>query len=244
MLVTGGHPFYGQPLGVLLLPVQSPALPGNVGNAYSFDYPVRYKVMKDISPDWWVDSEGPSEARFKKFIIAARELEDEGVKAITVGCGFFGIYQKRAAEVLRVPIFTSPLMMVPLVHQMLGGKQIGILTIKATDLNDQLFEAVGITPDIPVVIGELGDAPEFNSVYVKGNKSYLDLAQFEAEVVAAARRMQTANPGLGAVVFEFRTICPFASAVSNATELPVFDLMALADFVHHAAVPPIYQGRV
>lgn len=245
MLVTGGHPFYGQPLGVLLLPVRSPALPGNVGNADSFNYSVRYKVMKDISPDWWVDSEGPSEARFKAFIAAARELEDEGVKAITTGCGFFGIYQKRAAQVLGVPIFTSPLMMVPLVRQMLGSnRSIGVLTTKATDLNERLFEAVGITPDIPLAIGDLCDAPEFSSVYVTGSKSELDPGQLESEVVAAVRRLQACYPDLGAIIFEFRSICPFAAAVANATGLPVFDMMALADFVYQAVVPRIYHERV
>jgi len=40
-------------------------------------------------------------------------LEAEGIKAITIGCEFFVIYQKKAAEQLKIPLFTSPLLLVP-----------------------------------------------------------------------------------------------------------------------------------
>ena len=50
---TGGRPFYGDAVGVLMLDMQAPLIPGNVGNAMSYDFPVRYKVMKGLPSDWW-----------------------------------------------------------------------------------------------------------------------------------------------------------------------------------------------
>ena len=119
MEYSGGRPFYGDVVGVLMLDMEAPLIPGNVGNAMSYEFPVRYKVMKGLPADWWCDEIGPDETRCQMFIQAAKELEAEGCKAITSGCGFFAIYQKRVAAEVNIPVFLSPLLMVPMLSMMM-----------------------------------------------------------------------------------------------------------------------------
>ena len=44
----GGRPYYGYSVGVLMLDMEAPLIPGNVGNAMSYDFPVLYKVLEGL----------------------------------------------------------------------------------------------------------------------------------------------------------------------------------------------------
>jgi hypothetical protein len=79
VILKGGRSFYGEALGILMLDMKAPCIPGNVGNANSYDFLVRYKVLNNIPCDWWFDEEGASKKRLKIFIEKAKELEPEGV---------------------------------------------------------------------------------------------------------------------------------------------------------------------
>jgi len=79
VILKGGRSFYGEALGILMLDMKAPCIPGNVDNANSYDFPVRYKVLNNIPCDWWFDEEGASKKRLKIFIEKAKELEQEGV---------------------------------------------------------------------------------------------------------------------------------------------------------------------
>lgn len=242
--VKGGRAFYGEALGILMLDMKAPLIPGNVGNANSYSFPVRFKVLPGMPPDWWCDAQGPDERRFETFLKAAKELEAEGVRAITTGCGFFAIYQKKAAPQLRVPLFASPLLMVPMVSRMLGGNQrVGIISAGGHHLTHGDFLVnVGIGPEIPLAVAGLEDTDEFYHVHVTQKKPDIDPEKVEREVVAAARGLLAEYPDIGAFVLECSDIPPFARAVAEATGLPVFDFITLAHLVYRATVPVRYEG--
>jgi hypothetical protein len=86
-LIKGGRTFYGESIGILTLDTKFPRVPGDIGNASTFNFPVRLKVVKNASIDRVVKKGDPS--LLEPFIRAARELENEGVKAITTSCGFW-----------------------------------------------------------------------------------------------------------------------------------------------------------
>jgi hypothetical protein len=140
-----------------MLDMKAPLIPGNVGNANSYNFPVRYKVMGTIPSDWCFDKQGPDNQRFEIFIKKAKELESEGVKAITIGCGFFSIYQKKAVEQLNVPLFAFLLLLVPVVSRMIGkNKKVGIISARGKHLaKGDFLEKVGIDSSIPIVVGGL-----------------------------------------------------------------------------------------
>lgn len=240
--ISGGQNFYGNSLGVLVLNVHYPAIPGNVANACSYNFPVQFKVM-DMPTDWWCDNQGPDDERFGIYLKAAKELEAAGVKAITSGCGFFAVYQKKAAKELSIPLFSSPLLMVPMVSKMIGdNKKVGIITAGSKNLQSGPFlKDVGIDESVPVVFGGMDESEEFQNVIMRQNKS-VNTEVFIQEIIDVAVDLQKQHPDIGALVFECSDLPPAAKAVKVATGLPVFDFIALAHLVHRANFPMEYEG--
>ncbi len=240
---SGGYPFAGDSIGILLLNTTYPKAPGNVANACSYSFPVRYKVMA-IPTDWWCDTRGPDDERFQVFLQAAKELEAEGVKAITTGCGFFAVYQKRAAMQLKIPLFASPLLMVPMISRMIGEKRrVGIISAGGKTLASGPFlNEVGIDPSIPVAVKGMENSREFWQVVMEQSKPVVEMEEFTADVVGVAMELLKENPDIGAFVFECSDLPPCAKAVAEATGRPVFDFISLAHLVHRALQPRRYAG--
>jgi hypothetical protein len=246
MEYNGGYPFYGDAVGILMLDMKAPLIPGNVGNAYSYNFPVRYKVLKTMPSDWWDDEQGPDDARGEIFLNAAKELESEGCKAITSGCGFFAIYQKRTADALKIPVFTSPLLMVPMVSRMLGKNgRVGIITANGERLSEGAYlPDVGIDDSISYAIGGLENCPEFYDVHCTCNKKTINPPKMEAEVVQRSVDLLEEYPDIGAFVFECSDLPPYAQAVARKTGLPVFDFISLAHLVYRAIAPVKYPDFI
>ena len=116
--VRGGFNQYGFTVGILMLDTRFPRIPGDMGNATTFPFPVRYHRVTGANPDLVVRR--GAEGLLPNFIEGARALEREGVGAITTNCGFLIKYQRELAAAVSVPVFTSSLLLVPLVHRMLA----------------------------------------------------------------------------------------------------------------------------
>jgi hypothetical protein len=71
-------------------------------------------------------------------------------------------FQPELAACVAVPVFTSSLLLVPLVHRMLSpGRRVGILTVDADSLIPEHLRAAGIPPELPVAIAGLETEKEF-----------------------------------------------------------------------------------
>lgn len=242
MEMQGGYPFYGDSVGVLMLDMKAPLPPGNVGNAKSYNFPVRFKVLTGIPSDWWTDAEGPSDRRCEVFIEKAKELEAEGCKAITSGCGFFAIYQERVANAVNIPVFLSPLLMVPMVARMVGkdGK-VAIITANGERLSEgHHLAVVGVDKSINHIIGGMESCDEFYRVHVTQTKSTINPPVIQEFIVDLSKKMIEKHPDIRAFVFECSDLPPYARAVARATGLPVFDFITLAKLVHTAIEPVEY----
>ena len=42
----GGRHIYGYPIGILMLETRFPRIPGDIGNATTWDFPVLYKIVE------------------------------------------------------------------------------------------------------------------------------------------------------------------------------------------------------
>ena len=51
MRVKGGQNIFGFSVGILMLDTQFPRIPGDMGNAATFDFPVLYHRVRGASPD-------------------------------------------------------------------------------------------------------------------------------------------------------------------------------------------------
>ena len=125
MIVRGGRAIYGESVGILVLDTKFPRIPGDIGNATTFDFPVRYKVVAGAKPQQIVTTPDRARALLPAFIEAARELEHDGVRAITTTCGFLTVVQDEIAEAVSVPVITSSLFLVPLLRRMQLGAGVG-----------------------------------------------------------------------------------------------------------------------
>jgi hypothetical protein len=114
MILEGGANIYGIPIGVLSLESYFAKPPGHIKNASTFDFPVTFKVVKGATTKKVVDYGDRS--LLEPFIAAARELESEGVEAITGSCGFLALFQREIADAVNIPVFLSSLIQVPMVY--------------------------------------------------------------------------------------------------------------------------------
>src|SRR3954452_14210235 len=143
MRVLGGQNIYGFTVGILMLDTRFPRITGDMGNATTFPFPVRYHRVAGADPDLVVRR--GAEGLLPAFIAGAQALEREGVGAITTNCGFLIKYQAELARAVRIPVFTSSLLLVPLVHRTLpAGQRIAIMTVNASTLTRDHLSAAGV----------------------------------------------------------------------------------------------------
>jgi Asp/Glu/hydantoin racemase len=232
--VRGGFNQYGFTVGILMLDTRFPRIPGDMGHAATFPFPVRYHRVPGASPDLVVRR--GAAGLLPAFVEGARQLEREGVGAVTTNCGFLVKYQAELAAAVRVPVLTSSLLLVPLVHRMLPpGRRVGILTVDSAGLGDEHLRGAGIGGDIPLAVAGLEGEKEFTRVLL-GDEAELDVDQAREEHVRVARRLVTDHPDIGAIVLECTNMPPYAADVQRATGLPVFDIVSLVTLVHGALV--------
>lgn len=206
-------------------------LPGNSTNPVSFDFPVRYCRIKGANIHTIL--ENPSQNVLQSMIGEARKMAKQGVRAITTSCGFNAIFQKELADSVDVPVFTSSLMQIPLVQNMLGKHQsVGVITAKKTALTENHLQSVGIKNQLSIHIEGLETCAEWNKIFSFPKKD-LNIHTVENDVVQIARSMMKTD-NIGAFVLECTDLPPFADAIRKATSRPVFDFVTLTNYVYQA----------
>jgi Asp/Glu/hydantoin racemase len=232
MRVRGGTNLYGFSVGILVLDTKFPRIPGDIGNAATFDFPVRYHRVAGATSDGVV-RRGAREL-LPLFVDGARLLEREGARAISTSCGFLAKFQREMAAAVSVPVFTSSLMQVPLVHRMLpADRAVGVLTVDASSLTAEHRAGAGITADMRVVVAGLETEKEFTRVLLDDLPT-LDVDAAREEHLRVARRMLAEHPEVGAIVLECTNMPPYRADIQAATGLPVFDITTLVRMVHDA----------
>ena len=220
----GGKAVYGAPLGILMLDARFARVPGDMGNATTWPFPVLYRVVSGASPEKVV-LQG-AQGLLQNFIEAARDLVCQGAEAITTNCGFLALYQKELAGAVSVPVATSSMMQLPWVQATLPpGRRVGIVTVSASTLTPAHLAGAGVPLDTPLAGTENGR--EFFRVLIRAEKDDLDVDLAREDVVDAARALVAAHPDVGAIVLECTNMPPYAAAVSDAVGLPVFDIYSM-----------------
>ena len=84
-----GRNVSGVTIGLVQFRANVPMMPGNMGNATTFDFPILYREMNaDYIPD--VMATEPTQNFTDAIVEAAEWLELQGVRAVMGNCGFFG----------------------------------------------------------------------------------------------------------------------------------------------------------
>jgi Asp/Glu/hydantoin racemase len=232
-IARGGKAIYGAAVGILMLEARFPRIPGDVGNATTWPIPVLYKVVRDATPERVVRQRAAG--LLDAFVAAGRELVAEGADGLVTNCGFLSLIQEELAVACGVPVAASALMQAPLIEHLLPpGRRVGVLTVSAPSLTPEHLAAAGVAPDTPIVGTEGGR--EFTRVLL-GNELRLDVAQAEADILAAGDELITRHPDVGAVLLECTNMCPYAAALRDRLGLPVFDMVSFITWFHAGLKP-------
>ena len=233
MIAKGGKSIYGASVGILMLDARFPRIPGDMGNATTWPFPVHYKIVRGASPDKVVRK--GAEGLLGHFVDAARELVKDGVDGITTNCGFLSLFQEELADALPVPVVTSSLMQVEMVNKLLPrNKGAGVLTISGSTLTEAHLKAAYVPEGTPIGTTEGGQ--EFTRA-ILGNELELNVDLAREDNVEAALKLQRKHPEIGAVVLECTNMCPYAADIQLATGLPTFLIFDLIQWFQGSLSP-------
>lgn len=229
----------GEAIGILLLDTSVPFIPGDVANATTYDFPVRFRKVDGYTVE---QALGKDPSVFDALKEAAEDLVAQGVRAVTGDCGFMALHQKRLADELGMPVFLSSLLQIPFIRSILGSSaKLGVITADSRSLDSELLAAVGVSDASNVVIAGLEDQPNFYRFAIE-ETGVLDTVAVEAEVVSVARQMVSDRRQVRAILLECSLIPPYGAAVQAAVNLPVFDYITMINFVFSAVVRQKYAG--
>jgi Asp/Glu/Hydantoin racemase len=248
-IARGGKTLYGARVGILMLETRFPRIPGDMGNAETWPFPVLYKVVPGASPRRVVCEQ--AEGLLGEFLDGAEELVRFGADGITTTCGFLSLYQREISAHVGVPVATSSLMQIPFIERVLPpGKRVGVLTVSAANLSEEHLRAAGADPRTPVVGTDNGS--EFSRVMIN-DEEQLDVAAAERDILAAGDALVTSCRDVGAVLLECTNMVPYARALSERLHLPVYSIYTFVtwfqsglvprDFGYPASVPHEWQER-
>ncbi|GAB6145338.1 aspartate/glutamate racemase family protein [Desulfocicer niacini] len=244
------HTCYGMGIGIMVLDDAYPGFPGDVRNASAFGYPIQYEICEGVDNHALVWEQDKTPCR-QPILDAARKLERMGCKAIAAECGYFAYFQKDVAGAVDVPVFMSSLLQVPFIQQTIGPKKkVGIVCAQRRFLTTTHLENVGIDPDSNIVIAGAQDeygCTEFDNLWDPEKRPecpeiYYDKAQ--EQMIHTCEAVVQKNPDIGAIMLECTGMQPFARAVQQRVDLPVFSWGTLLDYAFSAVAHRDYYGQV
>lgn len=232
---------YGHDIGILLIDCRTPFIPGDVGNASTYAYPVLFRTVPDVTLERLIEQGDLTLT--DKVIETARALEDAGVTAITSDCGYMMHFQEQVAAAVKIPVMLSSLLQLPFIASLLGPDQaVGIVCANKRRLTPELLEKAYPAARLPVHVTGLEHCPNFRAPILDETDT-LDSDAIEAEVVGAALDLCAAHPAIGAILLECSNLPPYAAAVQKATGRPVFDFVTMTDYVRAAGRRRAYIGH-
>lgn len=213
-------------LGILMLETRFPRPPGDIGHPDSFPVPTRRRVIGGATAAKVVrDAAGfAASGLVQDFVAAARRLESEGALSITTSCGFLVLFQRELQDAVGVPLVTSSLVLLPSLLE--AERQVGLLTISASNLGPAHLDAAGVPKErmADVIIEGMDPDGEFASA-ILGDRPQMDATTAASEVVAAALSLKRRAPQLRTLVLECTNLPPFAAQIEQATGLRTLSLL-------------------
>ena len=240
--ITKGQLISGHSVGIMVQDVHYPLLPGNVVNAYTYDFPVRYQVVP-----------GANQARMHtgdttlipSLIETAKLLELEGCRAVCGACGYFGHFQKQIADQVDIPVYLSSIVQVPWICVGLKSNQkVGILCADRKNLTKKLFDACSVSNDYyeRCCVAGAGDLPEFSALLER--RGHFDNGKLKLELINLAKELISNNPDIGAILLECSDMPPYAADIQRNLNIPVYDFISMIKYVHSVVAQKPYFGFI
>ncbi len=244
------HTCYGMGLGIMVLDDAYPGFPGDVRNASAFPYPVQYEIASGVNNYTLVWEADKTPCR-EPILRAAKKLEQMGCRAIAAECGYFAYFQKDVAAHVDVPVFMSSLLQVPFIQQVIGrDNTVGIVCAQKRFLTEAHLTNVGIDLGSNFVIAGAQDeygCPEFDNLWDHEKRPpvpEIDYDKAQADMIRICEAFCRTHPGIRALMLECTGMQPFARAVQQAVDLPIFSWGTLLDYAYSVVSHREYYGHV
>ena len=209
--------------------LQLETMPGNSTNPASYPFPVRLVEVKGANAETVILR--PSRLILDRMIALVRQLEREGVRAVTTSCGFNAIFQKELAEAVDIPVFTSSLLQVPFAQAIVGAKRsVGVITANRASLTEAHLRSCGITPELNYYLQGLEHCRQWRKIYEQPEEPF-DMEEVCQEIMGAVEEAVAAHPDTGIIVLECTDLPPYARAIRDRFGLPVLDINTLIGYV-------------
>jgi len=219
----------------------TPFMPGDVANATTYDFPVRFQKVEGLTTNRVL---GKDPTAFEPLLAAAEELAGQGVRAVSGDCGFLALHQRKLAARLEIPVFLSSLLQIPFISGILRpDRKVGIITADSRSLDETLLKAVGVEPGDNLVIRGMEDQESFSKAVIE-EVGILDSKGIEREAVLVAKKMIKEEPKVGALLLECSCLPPYGRAIQEAVDLPIFDYVTMINYVHSALVKKRFEGHM
>ena len=239
-VARGGKTVYGASVGILMLETRFPRIPGDIGNATTWPFPVLYKVVRGATPDKVVRQ--GAKGLLDHFINAAKELVADGADGITTNCGFLTLFQDELAAAVNVPVATSSLLQVPLIQKLLSpGKKVAVLTISKSTLTDEHLLAAGVPLNTAIMGTDQGQ--EFTRA-ILDDEMELDISKAKTDLLNAGQQLMQAHPDTGAIVLECTNMVPFAADLREQLGLPVYSIYSFITWFQAGLLPRRFDPRL
>ena len=228
---------HGVTIGILVLDTGFQRIPGDIAFAGSWRFPVQYAVVRGATSQRVVQRSIGDDV-VQLFLTACDDLIALGVDGITTSCGFLALLHPRLVAHCAVPVVSSSLLQIPLVQSILPkGKRVGVVTMNKDALTPAHFAAVGAPTDLPVA-----GIPQ-DSVFRQHqltNQLTADALAHERTVLEVTGALLSANPDIGALVFECTNLPTFSAKVEETFGIPVYDIVTLVEWFHAGLKPRRY----
>lgn len=89
--------------------------------------------------------------------------------------------------------------------------------------------ACGVVDKSGLVVKSMEEAPEFSAI--PRDRDTMNRGIVREEMVQAAKEMVAENPDIGAILLECSDMPPYAAAIQNAVNLPVYDFTTMTVLV-------------
>lgn len=226
----------GHSVGIICLPGVSALIPGNVQNASTFNFPVRYQVLHDLS---FAQIAKGDPSAIPAIELAARKLENEGVRAIVGACGSLGHYQSAVANAVSIPVFMSILTQVPfLLSALASDKKLIVVFATTESFTNEIRHECGINDSDRIIPIGLMDCPAFAQLMQSGQ-----MCDGDALLQEMIERIENKfDESVSAFLLQCSDLPPFAAELQHYFGLPVFDMTGLIDWLHAGVVRRHFHG--
>ena len=237
---TEGQYMMGASIGIMQLTCRVIFFPGNVSNATTFKFPVKYLPIEGTDQG---NIHAGDKSLVPLLVDAAKKLEVDGCRAVFANCGYYGHFQKEVAEQVDIPVYLSACVQVPWILTGLKSNQkIAVLCGDAPNLTWDLFEACGCTREQyeRCVVGGLENGEAFKNILE--DTGAMNFAAIGRELDAKVGEMLKENPEIGAILLECTDIPPYSYFLQAKYHLPVFDAITLINYIHSTVCHKPYYG--